>query len=79
MQALQAPRIFARRCLTDNSPFGDYCPAEVCAGELFSRNGRFSFNLFSLLGRCSGAARPCGKPAVREGRRAFENPIGPGQ
>ena len=29
MQALQAARIFARRRLTDNSPFDHYCPAEV--------------------------------------------------
>ncbi len=30
MQDLQAAIIFARTRLTDNSPFGDYCPAEVC-------------------------------------------------
>jgi hypothetical protein len=29
MQDLQAAIIFARTRLTDNSPFGDYCPAEV--------------------------------------------------
>jgi hypothetical protein len=30
MQDLQAAIIFARTRLTDNSPFGDYRPAEVC-------------------------------------------------
>jgi hypothetical protein len=30
MPDLQAAIILARTRLTDNSPFGDYCPAEVC-------------------------------------------------
>ena len=47
MQDLQAAIIFARTRLTDNSPFGDYCPAEVCFERKFSAQ-RFASALIFL-------------------------------
>jgi hypothetical protein len=52
MQDLQAGIILARTRLTDNSPFGDYCPAEVCPVQRFCRALRqFSFEYPDEFGR----------------------------